>query len=63
MSACERDELSPVKEEKQAYIRGRTIAPLKYASGGDTLPHEPSAPTKIKDLQMRIISQLKVHYC
>ena len=35
MSAYERDEQSPLKEEKETYLRSRTIPPSKYTNGGD----------------------------
>jgi hypothetical protein len=39
MSAYESDERSTPKEEKEAYLRIRTIALSKYTDGGDAL-HE-----------------------
>jgi hypothetical protein len=37
-STYNRDEESPLKEEKETYLRSRAFAPSKYASAGDALP-------------------------
>jgi len=49
ISAYERDEQNPLKEEKEAYSRSSMIAASKYTNGGDALQERTTSTLKMKN--------------
>jgi len=61
MSAYESDERSTPKEEKEAYLRIRTIAPSKYTDGGDALHDQAKYAYEDEELYNRITPKAENH--